>query len=120
MPPDRFPDADARIPRFREVGDITLDLVHRDARVEACWLGLTMREFELLWRLADMPGKRLRQADLDGSMSHGSDALELAGLRGKLAQLGLAAVLREHPDGGVSLDAPPGPSAFALAAPVGA
>ncbi len=53
---DRFPRSDVTIPRFREAGDVTLDLAHRDARVEDRWLALHPREFALLWRLAERPG----------------------------------------------------------------
>ena len=60
----QFPGSDTLIPRFREAGDLTLDLFHRDGRVEDRWLGLHPREFELLWRLAEQPGQRTTREQL--------------------------------------------------------
>jgi DNA-binding response OmpR family regulator len=54
----RFQGSDEMIPRLREAGDVTLDLFHRDGRVEDCWLGLHPREFALVWRLAEYRGNR--------------------------------------------------------------
>ncbi len=54
----RFQGSDEMIPRLRAAGDVTLDLFHRDGRVEDCWFGLPPREFALIWRLAEHPGNR--------------------------------------------------------------
>lgn len=54
----RFQGSDEIIPRFREAADITLDLFHRDGRVEDYRLDLHPREFALIWRLAEHPGNR--------------------------------------------------------------
>lgn len=43
-------DSAASLPRFRRAGPLTLDLLHRDARAQECWLRLRPREFGLLWR----------------------------------------------------------------------
>lgn len=109
------------IPRFREVGDVTLDLFHRDGRVDDRWLGFHPREFELLWRLAERPGERLTRRQLLSEVwrinhepNTNSVAVHVARVRAKLGQCGLAGMLVTHPDGGYYLEAPPGPSTFTL------
>ena len=59
-----FPDQDSLIPRFREAGDVTLDLLHRDGRIDDRWLGLHPRECGLVWRLAQEPGQRVSKLQL--------------------------------------------------------
>lgn len=44
------------LPRWRDIGPLTLDLFHRDARLGTAWLNLHPREFGVLWRFADTPG----------------------------------------------------------------
>jgi len=107
------------IPRFIEAGDVTLDLLHRDGRVEDSWLRLHPREFELLWRLAQTPGERLSRKQLlaevwrlEQEPGTNSLAVHVARVRSKLASFGMDHMLVTHPDGGYLLDAPPGPSAF--------
>ena len=121
-----FPDSDTLIPRFREAGDVTLDLFHRDGRVEDRWLGLHPREFELLWRLAQQPGERMTRRQLLEDVwritfepETNSLAVHVARVRAKLEPFGLARMLATHPDGGYYLDAPPGPGDFRLARSVG-
>lgn len=116
-----FPDSDALIPRFREAGDITLDLFHRDGRVEDRWLRLHPREFELLWRLAEEPGQRMTKQQLLADVwrinyepETNSVAVHVARVRAKLDLFGLAAILATHPDGGYLLDLPSEPSAFSF------
>ncbi|MEL6530623.1 MAG: winged helix-turn-helix domain-containing protein [Pseudomonadota bacterium] len=116
-----FPDSDTLIPRFREAGDVTLDLFHRDGRVEDRWVGLHPREFELLWRLAEQPGQPMTRQQLlldvwriTIELETNSVAVHVARVRAKLAPFGLSRILATHPDGGYFLDAPPGPSAFAF------
>ena len=117
----QFPDGDTLIPRFREAGYVTLDLFHRDGRVEDRWLGLHPREFELLWRLAEEPGKRLTRQQLLADVwrihfepETNSVAVHVARVRAKLELFGLAGILATHPDGGYLPDVPPGPSAFSF------
>lgn len=114
-----FPDGDALIPRFREAGDVTLDLFHRDGRVEDRWLGLHPREFELLWRLSEQPGEPLTRRQLLADVwrisfepETNSVAVHVARVRAKLEPFGLARILATHAEGGYYLDVPPGPSAF--------
>lgn len=110
------PDA----PRFRAVGDLTLDLFNHDGRVDAEWLGLSLAEFALLWRLAAAPGKRLtgpelradsKRAGLDG----GGDgvAAHMAKARAKLVAAGLPHLLRSDPEDGHFIDLPPPASGLA-------
>jgi DNA-binding response OmpR family regulator len=122
-----FPDSDTLIPRFREAGDITLDLFHRDGRVEDCWLELRPREFELLWRLAEQPGERKTRRQLltdvwriPHAPETDSVAVHIARLQARLAPFGLDRLLAPHPDGGYFLDIAPGPFHFGAALKVGA
>ncbi len=116
-----FPDGDTLIPRFREAGDVTLDLFHRDGRVEDRWVGLHPREFELLWRLAEQPGVPMSRRELLADVwrisfepQTNSVAVHVARVRAKLAPYGLEQILATHPEGGYFLDTPPGPSAFSF------
>lgn len=121
-----FPDSDTLIPRFREAGDVTLDLFHRDGRVEDRWLGLRLREFELLWRLAEQPGERMTRRQLLSDIWRKSDvpeiesvAVHIARLRTRLENVGLARLLASHPEGGYFLDIPAGPGHLRIAPKVG-
>jgi DNA-binding response OmpR family regulator len=123
-PHNLFPSSDTLIPRFREAGDVTLDLFHRDARVDDRWLGLHPREFELLWRLAEQPGKQLTRRQLLADVwrisfepETNSLAVHVARVRAKLEPFGLARIVATHPEGGYFLDTPPGPSAFTFRQP---
>lgn len=118
-----FPDSDTLIPRFREVGDVTLDLFHRDGRVVDRWLRLHPREFELLWRLAQQPGQPLSRQQLlvdvwrlNFEPETNSLAVHVARVRAKLEPFGLAQMVVTHPEGGYLLDAPPGPGACCFGA----
>ncbi len=114
LPGEEFPLSEVLIPRFREVGDVTLDLFHRDGRVADCWLGLHPREFALLWRLAEHPGERMtrRQLLADVWRIHfdpetNSVAVHVARVRAKLDTFGLVRLVATHPEGGYFLDMPP-------------
>ncbi|KWV91878.1 winged helix-turn-helix domain-containing protein [Erythrobacter sp. YT30] len=115
-----FPDSDTLIPRFREAGDVTLDLFHRDGRVEDRWLGLHPREFELLWRLSEEPGVAFSKQQLLADVwriafepKTNSVAVHVARVRAKLEPYGLSHILATHKEKGYFLDVPPGPSNFA-------
>ena len=95
------------LPRFREAGDATLDLLHRDGRVEDRWLGLHPHEFELLWRLAERPVERLTKRQLLAEVRRichmpetNSVAVHFARIRAKLETFGLSHKLVTHPNGG--------------------
>lgn len=112
-------ESEEMIPRFREAGDLTLDLFHRDGRVEDRWLGLHPREFELLWRLAEEIGTPVTRKQLLAEVwrihhepETNSVAVHVARVRAKLDRFGLSRMLVTHPQGGYFLDAPPGPSEF--------
>jgi DNA-binding response OmpR family regulator len=120
---DQFPSSDAAIPRFREAGDLTLDLLHRDGRVEDRWLALEPGEFALLWRLGERPGLPVPSRQLVSDVSRSrpgageADVAELvARARARLEPLGLACLIVTHPDGSLSLAGPP---ATGLALPEG-
>lgn len=114
LPSDQFADIDLNGPRFREAGDVTLDLFHRDGRVEDCWLGLQPREFALLWRLAERPGEPVPPPQLlaEAWRLHAepachSLAAHLARICAKLEGVGLARLVRTNDAGDYFLDAPP-------------
>ncbi|MEE4289978.1 MAG: winged helix-turn-helix domain-containing protein [Erythrobacter sp.] len=106
-----FPHDDALIPRFCQVGDVTLDLLHRDARVDDRWLGLHPREFAVLWRLAREPGKPVTKRELLRDVwrisfepETNSVAVHIARIRAKLQPFGLTRLLGTHSEGGYFLD----------------
>ena len=111
----QFPGLDFPALRFREAGDVTLDLAHRDARVVDCWLALGEGEFALLWQLAEAPGNRVTGCQpapgdwplLPVPETPGSLAHHAAGLRAKLEPFGLAGLIAADPDGGFALDLRP-------------
>jgi DNA-binding response OmpR family regulator len=116
---DEKRDKDEIMPRFREIGDVTLDLLHRDGRVEDSWLGLHPREFELLWRLALQPGKPVSKQTLLNDVwrithepSTNSLAVHVARVRAKLEPFGLSHLLATHPGGGYFIDVPANPGVF--------
>ncbi|WP_051221093.1 winged helix-turn-helix domain-containing protein [Erythrobacter cryptus] len=99
------------MPRFREAGDVTLDLLHRDGRVVDSWLGLHPREFALLWRLAEQPGVCVSRKQLLADVwriryepQTNSLAVHVARVRAKLEPFGLARLIATHPAGGYFLD----------------
>ncbi|MEP0390974.1 winged helix-turn-helix domain-containing protein [Erythrobacter sp.] len=105
-----FPDSGTLIPRFRQAGEVTLDLFHRDGRVDDHWLAFHPREFALLWRLAEEAGGRVTKQQLlidvwriDYEPETNSVAVHVARIRSKLEPLGLAGILATHPDGGYYL-----------------
>lgn len=117
--PNLFPASDVMIPRFREAGDVTLDLLHRDGRVVDSWLGLHPREFALQWRLAEAPGLCVSRQQLLADVwrihfepETNSLAVHVARVRAKLEPFGLARLIATHPGGGYFLD-----PAFAHGAP---
>ena len=119
-PAGLFPANAVVIPRFREAGDVTLDLMHRDGRVDDRWLALKPREFALLWRLAQQPGEPVAPAQLladvwrlEFAPKTNSLALHIARLRAKLAPFGLARLIGTACDGSYFIDAPPGDGLYA-------
>ncbi|EAQ28048.1 two-component response regulator [Erythrobacter sp. NAP1] len=115
----RFPDSASLIPRFRELGDLTLDLFHRDGRVDDRWLGFHPREFELVWRLADTPGEPVTKRQLLAEVwrlnfepATNSVAVHVARVRSKLLAVELGGLLVTHPEGGYYLDCPATPETF--------
>lgn len=101
------------LPRRREAGPLTLDLIHRDARAGQSWLALHPREFELLWRLAQRPGERVSRARLlrevwrlDFEPGTNSVEVHVSRLRAKLAGAGVTGLVETDPQGGYRLARP--------------
>ena len=98
------------LPRWRTAGPLTLDLFHRDARLGRTWLSLHPREFAVLWRLADEPGRRVTRRELlrDVWRIHhepetNSVEVHVSRLRSKLAGLGCEALVETAAEGGYRL-----------------
>ncbi len=101
-----FVGGQAFLPRFRHIGDLTLDLFHHDGRVEDRWLALDHHEFDLLWQLAGAPRRCLPEQALAGVTQDTEGlAITTARLRAKLRAHGLADFLIRHPKGYYYLDA---------------
>lgn len=101
------------LPPTRRVGPLELDLRLRDARAQGRALGLHPREFALLWRLADQPGRPVSKRALLSDVwqlgfvpETNSLAVHVFRVRAKLARDGLAGMVRTDPDGGYALDLP--------------
>jgi two-component system, OmpR family, response regulator len=95
-----FADGETTLPRFRHLGDLTLDLMHHDGRVEDRWLELDPDEFALMWRLAREPGQCL-PPDASAAAPGGPapQRVVLAQLHAKLALHDLGDVLIHQPGG---------------------
>ncbi len=109
----RIAAAAEQLPRRRELGALTLDLLYRDARVGRAWLSLHPREFGLLWRLADRPGERVSRARLLRDVwrlefEPGTNSVEVhvSRLRAKLAAAGIVGLVETDPPGGYRLAGP--------------
>lgn len=97
-------------PRRRRHGALELDLLLREGTVHGRRLGLHPREFSLLWRLAQTPGRSVAPQDLLSEvwqMSFKSEtnslAVHVCRLRAKLASAGLGGIVSTAPDGGYAL-----------------
>ncbi len=102
----------ALLPRWRVVGALRLDLLHRDGYCAGRPLGLHPREFALLWRLADAPGVPVGKAALLRDvwrLNHvpetNSLAVHVSRLRARLASAGLDDLVHPAPGGGYVLNA---------------
>jgi two-component system OmpR family response regulator len=98
------------LPRWRDIGPLTLDLFHRDARKGTSWLHLHPREFGVLWRLADTPGEQVTRRQLLEDvwrLTHdpqtNSVEVHVSRLRSKLAAAGCAELVETVPQGGYRL-----------------
>lgn len=107
------------MPRFLEAGDLTLDLFHRDGRVQDKWLHMHPREFALLWRMAESSGQAISRMQLledvwriNFDPETNSLAVHISRLRSKLEPFDLAHMIETLPDGAYRLNAPIGPSGF--------
>ncbi len=121
-----FPATEVATSRFREAGDLTLDLFHHDGRVDDRWLGLHAREFAILWRLAARPGRAVTRAELVADLSRvrfgcnaGNIGEHVDRLAAKLAGFGLAGLVAVHPEGGYLLATGPVPRVLAGPLPRG-
>lgn len=98
------------LPRYRRIGPVTLDLLHRDASAGGRWLALHPREFALLWRLADAPGEQVPRDRLLSDvwrLTHvpetNSLEVHVSRLRAKLAVAKAAWLVETDPRGGYRL-----------------
>lgn len=105
--------------RFLTIAELTLDRAHMDARIDDTWLSLFPREFELLWHLAEAPGKIFTKRTLlseiwgiDHVPQTNSLAVHIARLRAKLAEVGFEGLILTHRAGGYHLDPDFSPKVF--------
>ncbi|WEK48200.1 MAG: winged helix-turn-helix domain-containing protein [Candidatus Andeanibacterium colombiense] len=98
------------VTRLREAGPVTLDLIHRDGRIGQDWLALHPREFGLIWRLAESPGRPVTRPELLRDVwrlrhepETNSVQVHVSRLRSKLAAHGLGALIATDPAGGYRL-----------------
>jgi two-component system OmpR family response regulator len=97
----------SRLPRWRTLGPLTLDLFHRDVRCAGRWLSLHPREFGLLWRLTDQPGAAVTRIELLRDVwriarepETNSVEVHVSRLRSKLALSGCADLVETVAEGG--------------------
>lgn len=107
----RIAEAGQRLPRLRQAGPLTLDLLLRDGFVDGRALALHPREFALIWRLAETPGTAVAKAELLADVwrlrhapETNSVAVHVFRLRAKLALARLDGLVRTAPAGGYMLD----------------
>lgn len=100
----------AMLPRARRHGPLRLELLARDGYVDGKRLGLHPREFALVWRLMEEPGRAVDKAtllrdvwNLDYTPETNSLAVHARRLRAKLEIAGLPGVIRSTPGGGYAL-----------------
>ena len=106
----RLTELEDTLPRYRHVGPLSLDLLAREAFTDDQPLGLHPREFGLLWRLADTPGKPVSKESLIRDVwrmgfvpETNSLAVHVSRLRGKLNLAGLEGLLATASTGGYYL-----------------
>lgn len=105
------------LPRYRQLGPLRLDLLARDGMVAGRSLALHPREFALVWRLSDEPGRPVA-ADvllrdvwrLEFRPETNSLAVHVSRLRGKLRLAGLDGLIETLPDGAYRLALGQGPA----------
>ncbi|MCX7864069.1 MAG: winged helix-turn-helix domain-containing protein [Novosphingobium sp.] len=102
----RLTELENMLPRFRQIGPLRLDLLAREAFVSGEALGLHPREFGLLWRLSDKPGKPLDKRRLIEDVWHlrfvpetNSLAVHVSRLRAKMRIFGVADLLKTTRNG---------------------
>jgi DNA-binding response OmpR family regulator len=103
---ERIVEALAALPRQRQIGPLTLDLLQREAFVAGRPTGLHPREFLLLWRLAEEPGAAVSPQALRRDVwrmafrpETNSLAVHVSRLRAKLRTAGLDGLVASLGDG---------------------
>jgi two-component system, OmpR family, response regulator len=106
----RLAELEHTLPRYRRIGRLNLDLLAREAFVDERALGLHPREFGLLWRLADTPGRPVSKESLVKDVwrmgfvpETNSLAVHISRLRGKLNTAGLTGLVETSESGGYCL-----------------
>lgn len=96
--------------RFRQIGQLQLDLLARDGLVASRPVGLHPREFAILWRLADLPGLAVSVLDLLSDVwrmrfrpETNTVAVHVCRVRAKLRLAGLCGLIETMPDGSYRL-----------------
>lgn len=122
---NRIAQSRETLPRRRQVGRVTLDLLYRDARHGERWMALHPREFELLWRLAERPGECVSRARLlrevwriDFEPGTNTVEVHVSRLRAKLLAVGVQGLVETDPVSGyrIAPERAPAPAAERLCA----
>lgn len=98
------------LPRRRDIGELSLDLLAREAFGKGKPLNLNPREFALLWRLADKPDQPVTKAEIIRDVwrmgfmpATNSIAVHMSRLRRKLAFVGMESIVETAASGGYCL-----------------
>ena len=109
----RLLQLETMLPRFRQVDRLRLDLLSREGFVDGEPLGLHPREFALLWRLCEEPGRAFSKRRLIEDVwqmrfvpETNSLAVHVSRLRAKLRRFDCAELLQTTRDGDYLVEAP--------------
>lgn len=101
------------LPRVRRIGQLTLDLLEREAYVESRSLNLNPREFALIWRLSETLNRPVSKSTLIQDVwrmgfipETNSIAVHMSRLRRKLDLVGAKDLIETIPAGGYALRTP--------------
>ncbi len=101
------------LPRLRRIGNLTLDLLAREAYQGERPLNLNPREFALIWRLAENPNQPVSKVELIHDVwrmgfvpETNSIAVHMSRLRRKLSVVGIKNLIDTVPSGGYALRTP--------------
>ena len=113
----------APAPRYRQIAELTLDRLHRDARVDARWVDLSPVQFALLWEMSASPGAQVSPSQviaqsMDGECTAGGIERAMAELGTLFAAHHVSAAVEVRNDGTSSIMANAAMTAIIVPEPV--